>query len=115
MLHRVYLARVTLFHAAPAYERRSFYHSSRLLFGFEDPLKHHNTYFRKHKKMYRKTTLVCMVALYLSLNTFAFAADPDVTNSAGQNYSSVNFPFALGYAYHAIFSRAQGWTFSPNT
>lgn len=43
----------------------------------------------------------------------AFAADPDVTNSAGVNYSSVNLPFAMGYAYHADFPRAAGWTFSP--
>ncbi len=44
----------------------------------------------------------------------AFAADPDVTNSAGVNFSSVNLPFAMGYAYHADFPRAAGWTFSPN-
>jgi hypothetical protein len=44
----------------------------------------------------------------------AFAADPDVTNSAGTNFSSVNFPFAMGYAYHPDFQRASGWTFSPN-
>jgi hypothetical protein len=43
----------------------------------------------------------------------AFSADPDVTNSAGVNYSSVNLPFAMGYAYHADFPRAAGWTFSP--
>ena len=44
----------------------------------------------------------------------AFAADPDVTNSAGVNFSSVNLPFAMGYAYHADFPRAAGWTFSPS-
>ncbi len=44
----------------------------------------------------------------------AFAADPDVTTSAGVNFSSVNLPFAMGYAYHADFPRQQGWTFSPN-
>lgn len=44
----------------------------------------------------------------------AFAADPDVTNSAGVNFSSVNLPFAMGYAYHADFPRAAGWTFSPD-
>jgi hypothetical protein len=44
----------------------------------------------------------------------AFAADPDVTSSAGTNYSSVNMPFAMGYAYHPDFPRQSGWTFSPN-
>ncbi len=44
----------------------------------------------------------------------AFAADPDVTTSAGVNFSSVNLPFAMGYAYHADFPRQAGWTFSPN-
>ena len=44
----------------------------------------------------------------------AFAADPDVTTSAGVNFSSVNLPFAMGYAYHADFPRAAGWTFSPD-
>lgn len=44
----------------------------------------------------------------------AFAADPDVTDDAGQNFSSVNMPFAMGYAYHANFERAAGWTFSPD-
>ncbi len=44
----------------------------------------------------------------------AFAADPDVTSSAGTNFSSVNLPFAMGYAYHADFPRAAGWTFSPS-
>lgn len=44
----------------------------------------------------------------------AFSADPDVTSSAGVNFSSVNMPFAMGYAYHRDFLRAAGWTFSPN-
>lgn len=44
----------------------------------------------------------------------AFAADPDVTTSATTNFSSVNLPFAMGYAYHRDFPRAAGWTFSPN-
>lgn len=44
----------------------------------------------------------------------AFAADPDVTSSAGVNFSSVNLPFALGYAYHADMPRQAGWTFSPD-
>ncbi|MDZ4390755.1 MAG: T9SS type A sorting domain-containing protein [Gemmatimonadales bacterium] len=43
----------------------------------------------------------------------AFAADPDVTNSAAVNFASVNLPFAMGYSYHADFPRAAGWTFSP--
>lgn len=42
-----------------------------------------------------------------------FAADPDVTTSAGINFASVNLPFAMGYAYHADFPRASNWTFSP--
>ncbi len=44
----------------------------------------------------------------------AFAADPDVTTSAGVNFSSVNLPFAMGYAYHADFPRQAGWTYSPD-
>ena len=45
----------------------------------------------------------------------AFAADPDVTASgSGTNFSSVNLPFAMGYAYHPDFPRAAGWTFAPN-
>jgi hypothetical protein len=43
----------------------------------------------------------------------AFSADPDVTSTAQANFSSVNLPFAMGYAYHASFPRAAGWTFSP--
>lgn len=43
----------------------------------------------------------------------AFSADPDVTSTASANFSSVNLPFAMGYAYHASFPRAAGWTFSP--
>jgi hypothetical protein len=43
----------------------------------------------------------------------AFAADPDVTNDARTNFSSVNLPFAMGYAYNSDFPRADGWTFSP--
>lgn len=45
----------------------------------------------------------------------AFAADPDiVAGGAGTNFSSVNLPFALGFAYHADMPRANGWTFSPS-
>jgi len=45
----------------------------------------------------------------------AFAADPDiVAGGAGSNFSSVNLPFALGFAYHADMPRANGWTFSPS-
>lgn len=44
----------------------------------------------------------------------AFSSDPDVTSSAGVNFSSVNMPFAMGYAYHRDLLRAAGWTFSPN-
>lgn len=44
----------------------------------------------------------------------AFSSDPDVTSSAGTNFSSVNMPYAMGYAYHRDFLRAAGWTFSPN-
>jgi hypothetical protein len=44
----------------------------------------------------------------------AFSADPDVTSSAGDNYSSVNLPFAMGYAYHHAFPRQSGWTFPPD-
>lgn len=39
------------------------------------------------------------------------AADPDVTYSAGINFASVNLPLAMGYAWHADFPRATGWSF----
>jgi hypothetical protein len=32
-----------------------------------------------------------------------FAADMDVSADAGENYSSVNLPFAMGYTYHDLF------------
>jgi hypothetical protein len=32
-----------------------------------------------------------------------FAADMDVSTDAGENYSSVNLPFAMGYTYHDFF------------
>ena len=44
----------------------------------------------------------------------AFAADPDVTADAGDNFASVNMPYAMGFAYHRDFPRQSGWTFSPN-
>ena len=48
-------------------------------------------------------------------NMFAnFSADMDV-GSAGQNYSSVNVPFALGYAYENAFSQFAGWSFEDNS
>lgn len=43
----------------------------------------------------------------------SLSSDPDVTSSAGANFSSGNLPFSMGYAYHADFIRAAGWTFSP--
>ncbi len=42
----------------------------------------------------------------------AFGADPDV-GTAGRNYSSVNLPFALGYAYQSDFARLSSWVFDP--
>lgn len=42
----------------------------------------------------------------------AFAADMDVAD-AGENYASVNLPFALGYTYDRLFSQQSGWTFDP--
>jgi hypothetical protein len=42
----------------------------------------------------------------------AFAADPDV-GTAGANYSSVNLPFAMGYAYQRDFARLANWVFDP--
>lgn len=42
----------------------------------------------------------------------AFAADPDV-GTAGANYSSVNLPFAMGYAYQRDFARLASWVFDP--
>ncbi|HEV8124780.1 MAG TPA: hypothetical protein VGP80_11080 [Gemmatimonadales bacterium] len=40
------------------------------------------------------------------------AADPDVGDAA-VNYSSVNVPFSLGFAYGSSFPPFQGWTFDP--
>ncbi len=42
----------------------------------------------------------------------AFAADMDVAD-AGQNYSSVNLPFALGYTYDHSFGQREDWTYDP--
>ncbi|HEU4800778.1 MAG TPA: T9SS type A sorting domain-containing protein [Gemmatimonadales bacterium] len=42
----------------------------------------------------------------------AFAADMDV-GDAGENYSSVHLPFALGNTYEASFGQPAGWTFDP--
>ena len=42
----------------------------------------------------------------------AFAADMDVGN-AGENYSSANIPFALGYTYSHRFDQPDGWSFDP--
>jgi hypothetical protein len=42
----------------------------------------------------------------------AFSSDPDV-GSAGANYSGVNLPFALGYAYQNNFARPANWVFDP--
>jgi len=42
----------------------------------------------------------------------AYSADMDVAN-AGQNYSSVNLPFALGDSYNSRFIEPDGWTFDP--
>lgn len=43
----------------------------------------------------------------------AFASDPDV-GLAGNDYSSVNLPFALGYAYQGNFPRLANWVFDPS-
>ena len=37
-----------------------------------------------------------------------FAADMDVSSDAGNNYSSVNLPFQLGYVYEDTFRRPEG-------
>jgi hypothetical protein len=42
----------------------------------------------------------------------AIATDPDV-GDAGQNYASVNVPFALGFAWDHAFSVYPGWIFDP--
>src|SRR4051812_7802662 len=50
---------------------------------------------------------------YTISNMFAaFSADMDVAES-GNNFSSVNVPFALGYVYSHDFAPATGWTFDP--
>lgn len=41
-----------------------------------------------------------------------FGADMDVAN-AGDNYCSVNLPFALGYCYEHTFGQEPGWQFDP--
>ena len=52
---------------------------------------------------------------YTITNMFAnFAADMDV-GDAGQNYASVNVPFALGYTYEHTFSQFAGWSFDDNS
>lgn len=43
----------------------------------------------------------------------AFSADMDV-GSAGVNFSSVNLPFALGFAYQRDFGRPPSWLFDPS-
>jgi hypothetical protein len=51
---------------------------------------------------------------YTISNLFAaFSADPDVAE-AGNNYSSVNVPFALGYTYSKNFAPASGWSFDAS-
>ena len=42
----------------------------------------------------------------------AFGADMDV-GDAGNNYSSVQLPFALGNTYESSFGQPAGWTFDP--
>src|SRR5690606_4170270 len=50
---------------------------------------------------------------YTIENMFAaFGADMDVAD-AGDNYSSVVLPFALGHTYPAEFNQPAGWTFDP--
>ena len=44
----------------------------------------------------------------------AFATDMDVATS-GQNWSSVNLPFAMGYTYADKMAPASGWTFDATT
>lgn len=41
----------------------------------------------------------------------SIAADPDVTWSAGLNFTSVNQPLAMAMAWHPDFPRAQRWSF----
>jgi hypothetical protein len=41
----------------------------------------------------------------------SFAADPDVTTSAGINFASVNLPLAMSMAWHRDLPRATGWIF----
>ena len=46
---------------------------------------------------------------YTIKNFYAnFAADMDVSSDAGNNYSSVNLPFGLGYVYEDSFRRTEG-------
>ena len=46
---------------------------------------------------------------YTIQNFYAnFAADMDVSSDAGNNYSSVNLPFGLGYVYEDSFRRTEG-------
>jgi hypothetical protein len=46
---------------------------------------------------------------YTIKNFFAnFAADMDVSSDAGNNYSSVNLPFQLGYVYEDSFRKTEG-------
>lgn len=42
----------------------------------------------------------------------AFGADMDV-GDAGENYATVQLPFALGNTYTAAFDQPAGWTFDP--
>lgn len=42
-----------------------------------------------------------------------FAADQDVTNSAGTNFCSVNLPFALGFCYEHTFQQTDPGPYDP--
>ncbi len=53
---------------------------------------------------------VTIPACGYTINNFYanFAADMDVSSDAGNNYSSVNLPFSLGYTYEDTFRRTDG-------
>ena len=44
----------------------------------------------------------------------AYAADPDVGPGGGGNYSGVNLPFAMGFAYKGAFDRPAAWVYDPS-
>ena len=44
----------------------------------------------------------------------AYAADPDVGPGGGGNYSGVNLPFAMGFAYKGAFDRPASWVYDPS-